>query len=66
MAIEIVDFPINSMVIFHSKMLVHQRVWKYAVPVLMVDMKLNAEAFGDTISVNAKMGQQSVGCFPFP
>ena len=26
MAIEIVDFPINSMVIFHSKMLVHQRV----------------------------------------
>ena len=24
MAIEIVDFPINSMVIFHSKMLVHQ------------------------------------------
>ena len=28
MAIEIVDFPINSMVIFHSKMLVHQRVWR--------------------------------------
>ena len=27
MAIEIVDFPINSMVIFHSKMLVHQRVY---------------------------------------
>ena len=26
MAIEIVDFPINSMVIFHCKMLVHQRV----------------------------------------
>ena len=26
MAIEIVDFPINSMAIFHSKMLVHQRV----------------------------------------
>ena len=26
MAIEIVDFPINSMVIFHSNMLVHQRV----------------------------------------
>ena len=26
MAIEIVDFPINSMVIFHGKMLVHQRV----------------------------------------
>ena len=26
MAIEVVDFPINSMVIFHSKMLVHQRV----------------------------------------
>ena len=24
MAIEIVDFPINSMVIFHGKMLVHQ------------------------------------------
>ena len=35
------------------------------MPVLMVDMKLNAEAFGDTISVNAKMGQQSVECFPF-
>ena len=28
MAIEIVDFPINSMVIFHGKMLVHQRVPK--------------------------------------
>ena len=28
MAIEIVDFPINSMVIFHGKMLVHQRVIK--------------------------------------
>ena len=27
MAIEIVDFPINSMMIFHSKMLVHQRVY---------------------------------------
>ena len=26
MAIEIVDFPMNSMVIFHGKMLVHQRV----------------------------------------
>ena len=26
MAIEIVDFPINSMGIFHGKMLVHQRV----------------------------------------
>ena len=26
MAIEIVDYPINSMVIFHCKMLVHQRV----------------------------------------
>ena len=26
MAIEIVDFPIHSMVIFHGKMLVHQRV----------------------------------------
>ena len=26
MAIEIVDFPINSMVISHGKMLVHQRV----------------------------------------
>ena len=26
MAIEIVNFPINSMVIFHGKMLVHQRV----------------------------------------
>ena len=26
MAIEIVDFPINSMVIFHGKMLVQQRV----------------------------------------
>ena len=26
MAIERVGFPINSMVIFHSKMLVHQRV----------------------------------------
>ena len=26
MAIEIVDFPINSMVIFHGKLLVHQRV----------------------------------------
>ena len=25
--IEIVDFPINSMVIFHGKMLVHQRVY---------------------------------------
>ena len=24
--VEIVDFPINSMVIFHSKLLVHQRV----------------------------------------
>ena len=24
--VEIVDFPINSMVIFHGKMLVHQRV----------------------------------------
>ena len=28
MAIEIVDFPINSMVIFHGKMLVHQRVMR--------------------------------------
>ena len=27
MAIEIVDIPINSMVIFHSKLLVFQRVW---------------------------------------
>ena len=27
MAIEIVDFPINSMVLFHGKMLVHQRVF---------------------------------------
>jgi len=27
MAIEIVDLPINSMVIFHSKMLVYQRVY---------------------------------------
>ena len=27
MAIDIVDFPINSMVIFHGKMLVHQRVF---------------------------------------
>ena len=26
MAIEIVDLPINSMVIFHGNMLVHQRV----------------------------------------
>ena len=26
MVIEIVDFPINSMVIFHSKMLVYQRL----------------------------------------
>ena len=26
--VEIVDFPINSMVIFHGKMLVHQRVPK--------------------------------------
>ena len=26
MAIEILDLPIDSMVIFHSKMLVHQRV----------------------------------------
>ena len=26
MAIEIVDFPMNSMVIFHGKLLVHQRV----------------------------------------
>ena len=26
MAIEIVDLPINSMVIFHSKLLVYQRV----------------------------------------
>ena len=26
--VEIVDFPINSMVIFHGKMLVHQRVVK--------------------------------------
>ena len=26
MAIEIVDFPINSMVIFHCELLVHQRV----------------------------------------
>ena len=25
--VEIVDFPINSMVIFHGKMLVHQRVF---------------------------------------
>ena len=31
MAIEIVDFPINSMVIFHGKMLVHQRVTKAAI-----------------------------------
>ena len=29
MAIEIVDFPINSMVIFHGKMLVHQRVYDF-------------------------------------
>ena len=28
MAIEIVDIPINSMVIFHSFLLVHQRVFK--------------------------------------
>ena len=27
MAIEIVDFPINSMVIFHSKLLNYQRVY---------------------------------------
>ena len=27
MAIEIVDFPINSMVIFHSYVNVYQRVW---------------------------------------
>ena len=26
MAMEIVDFPIKKMVIFHGKMLVHQRV----------------------------------------
>ena len=29
MAIEIVDFPINSMVIFHGKLLVHQRVCRF-------------------------------------
>ena len=28
MAIEIVSFPINSMVIFHSNLLVYQRVGK--------------------------------------
>ena len=32
MAIEIVDFPINSMVIFHGKMLVHQRVYGGSKP----------------------------------
>ena len=32
MAIEIVDFPINSMVIFHCKMLVHQRVISTSLP----------------------------------
>ena len=30
--VEIVDFPINSMVIFHSKMLVHQRVYPINIP----------------------------------
>ena len=34
MAIEIVDFPINSMVIFHGKLLVHQRVIKVAMTLL--------------------------------
>ena len=32
MAIEIVSFPMNSMVMFHGKMLVHQRVCKYRLP----------------------------------
>ena len=35
MAIEIVDFPINSMVIFHGKMLVHQRVLMTCVRIFM-------------------------------
>ena len=30
--VEIVDFPINSMAIFHGKMLVHQRVLGVLVP----------------------------------
>ena len=32
MVIEIVDFPINSIVIFHSKLLVYQRVNFYHQP----------------------------------
>ena len=37
MAIEIVDFPINSMVIFHGKMLVHQRVSQlFVVPPIKI------------------------------
>ena len=32
MAIEIVDFPINSMVIFHSFLLVYQRVTIHGTP----------------------------------
>ena len=29
--VEIVDFPINGMVIFHCKLLVHQRVYYYTL-----------------------------------
>ena len=36
MAIEIVDFPINSMVIFHIVMLVYQRVFQFHGHVLKV------------------------------
>ena len=38
MAIEIVDFPINSMVIFHCKLLVHQRVVQGICIFLSVNM----------------------------
>ena len=41
MAIEIVDFPNNSMVIFHSKMLVHQRVNQWFFSPEIEDMGLS-------------------------
>ena len=40
MAIEIVDFPIKSMVTFHGKMLVHQMVWYICHELSLVYQKL--------------------------
>ena len=56
MAMEIVDFPINSMVIFHGKMLVHQRVyarktsWNLPEP---------GRLWGTPLSNNKNMGKKS-------